>query len=421
MASSMMTSRLGMPSRYRNNLYRKQQNNNNNSNVMQPSKVQIFDKNGNDVTPLPMINPNKSNAKPQKSGSTSSQSNVSLTSSTKESSYSEYVSFFESQLTKSFSMASQMKISLSSSNGSKMPLNSIGEKQEETLSSDSENEIEDVNNNSFYLLSKDAKKKEKIDPNKRIYITLTETPTICLFDMQNKIIFADSPGAAEMQEENSRYQQVLLNKVNNDNFVEKISQTINNDPKTKDMQTDNIIKMNEQTQANVWDIYDNMKISDQQANQNDDFLDYYETPSDKNETVQSSMDNITSSLNNNAVFSESSLNQQTSVMLNTSTFGKSFFQTTDMNSGSMINSASMMISTFDGSLLNSSKNNNNDSSEKTNIPANSIASLNQENFLASLHIMECAVVSNNYFDLLVEYKDLPSLTVPKKTSPKKSN
>jgi len=67
---------------------------------------------------------------------------------------------------------------------------------------------EDVNNSSFYLLSKDAKKKEKIDPNKRVYITLTETPTICLFDMQNKIIFADSPGAAEMQEENSRYQQV---------------------------------------------------------------------------------------------------------------------------------------------------------------------------------------------------------------------
>jgi len=28
--------------------------------------------------------------------------------------------------------------------------------------------------------------------------------------MQNKIIFADSPGAAEMQEENSRYQQVKI-------------------------------------------------------------------------------------------------------------------------------------------------------------------------------------------------------------------
>jgi len=86
MATSMMTSRLGMPSsRYRNNLYRKQQlnNNNNNSNVMQPTKVQIFDKNGNDVTPLPMINPNKNNSKPQKTGSASSQSNNSLTSSTK--------------------------------------------------------------------------------------------------------------------------------------------------------------------------------------------------------------------------------------------------------------------------------------------------------------------------------------------------
>ncbi len=56
--------------------------------------------------------------------------------------------------------------------------------------------------------------------------------------------------------------------------MEKISQTINNDPKTKDMQTDTILKINEQTQANIWDIYDNMKTSEQQTNQNDDFLDY---------------------------------------------------------------------------------------------------------------------------------------------------
>jgi len=40
------------------------------------------------------------------------------------------------------------------------------------------------------------------------------------------------------------------------------------------MQTDPILRTNEQTQANVWDIYDNMKISEQQSNQNDDFLDY---------------------------------------------------------------------------------------------------------------------------------------------------
>jgi len=40
------------------------------------------------------------------------------------------------------------------------------------------------------------------------------------------------------------------------------------------MQTDDVVRVNEQTQANVWDIYDNMKISEQQNNQNDDFLDY---------------------------------------------------------------------------------------------------------------------------------------------------
>ncbi|ORX43774.1 WD40 repeat-like protein [Piromyces finnis] len=407
-SSRMVSSRINRLKQFKPTLM-----NNNNSNVMQPSKVQIFDKNGNDVTPLPMINTNKNNNKPQK-GSASSQSDISLTSSTKEPSYNEYLSYFESQLTKSFSMASQMKQSLSISTGSKMPLNSIGEKHEDALSTDSENEL-DQGESSYYLLSKDVKKKNA-NPNKRIYITLTETPTMCLFDMPNKIIFADTPGANEIQEENSRYQQLLLNKINNDNFVEKISQTINNDPKTKDMQTDNIIKTNEQTQANVWDIYDNMKITEQQNNQNDDFLDYYDTPTniDRNDTIQSSIDNITSSINTNTI-SEASLTQQSSVMLNTSTFGKSMFQTTDMTSASFNNSNSMMISTYDGSsLANTNSKSNNDSLERSYSSANSVSALNQENFLASLHVMECVVVSNNYFDLLVEYRDLPSLAGDKK-------
>jgi len=38
-------------------------------------------------------------------------------------------------------MTSQMRQSLSMSTGSKMPLNSIGEKHEDAMSSDSENEI----------------------------------------------------------------------------------------------------------------------------------------------------------------------------------------------------------------------------------------------------------------------------------------
>jgi len=420
MVSSMMTSR--MSRMYRNNMRKFASIKENNQNTGQPVKVQIFDKNGNDVTPLPMINPNKNNNKPQKNGSTSSQSDISNNSSIKEQSFTEYLSFFESQLTKSFSMMSQIRQSTSlSQTGSKMPLNSIGERHESSLSSDSENDLDEKGSNSYYLLSKDANKEKKVNPNKRVYITLIETPTICLFDMKNKIIFSDAQGASETQEENSRYQQLLLNKINNDNFVEKISQTINNDPKEKDMQTDNIIRNNEQTQANIWDIYDNMKISEQQLNQNDDFLDYYDSSTDKNDGDQISLENL-STLNNNMI-SESSLTQQSSVMLTSSTLGKSMFQT-EMNIDSMTNSNSMMTSVFDCSMLNSNSSKiNNDSMEKSNMSALTISSLNQENFLNSLHIMECAVVSNNYFDLLVEYRDLPSLVnnrKPKKKVPKKS-
>ena len=80
-----MTSRMSMmTSRYRYNRKNPFPNiKENNSLVNQPNKVQIFDKNGNDVTPLPMINPNKNAGKPQKTGSTSSQSDVSLSSLTK--------------------------------------------------------------------------------------------------------------------------------------------------------------------------------------------------------------------------------------------------------------------------------------------------------------------------------------------------
>jgi len=420
MATSMMTSRMSMmTSRYRYN--RKVPFTNvkeNNSLVNQPNKVQIFDKNGNDVTPLPMINPNKNGAKPQKTGSTSSQSDVSLSSLTKEQSYTEYISFFESQLTKSYSMMSQMRQSDSISQGSKLPAASL-ERHESALSSDSENELE-KSTSTFYLLSKDADKKTEVNPNKRIYITLTETPTICLFDMQNKTVFADIPNATEIQDENTRYQQLLLNKKNNDNFVDKISQTINDDPKEKEMQTELVIKTNEQTQANVWDIYDNMKISEQQSNQNDDFLDYYESSEDKDKP-QESMENISGALN---MVSESSLAQQSTMMLNTSTLGKSMFQT-DMNIDSVNNFNSDMVSTFDGSMSTNNQNKpNSDSSDKAMTTAISLSSLNQENIINSLHVMECAIVSNNYYDLLVEYRDLPSLKGPKKPQkkmPKKSS
>ncbi|KAG4095944.1 WD40 repeat-like protein [Neocallimastix lanati (nom. inval.)] len=419
MATSMMTSRMSMmTSRYRYNRKNPFPNiKENNSLVNQPNKVQIFDKNGNDVTPLPMINPNKNAGKPQKTGSTSSQSDVSLSSLTKEQSYTEYISFFESQLTKSYSMASQMRQSDSISQGSKMPTSL--EKHESALSSDSENEIE-KGESTFYLLSKDADKKIEVNPNKRIYITLTETPTICLFDMQNKTVFSDIPNATELQDENTRYQQLLQNKKNNDNFIDKISQTINNDPKEKEMQTELVIKTNQQTQANVWDIYDSMKMSEQQSNQNDDFLDYYESSGDK-DTNQESMENISGALN---MVSESSLTQQSTMMLNSSTLGKSMFQT-EMNSESVNNSNSVIGSTFDGSMSTNIQNKlNNDSSDKTIATAVSLSSLNQENIINSLHIMECAVVSNNYYDLLVEYRDLPSLKGPKKPqkkTPKKSS
>ncbi|ORY68141.1 WD40 repeat-like protein [Neocallimastix californiae] len=410
----MMTSRMSMmTSRYRYN--RKQPFSNikdNSTNNVQTTKVQIFDKYGNDVTPLPMINQNKNVTKNQKTGSNSSQSDASLSSSTKEQSTSDYVSYFESQLTKSYSLISQMRQSSSISQSSKMPLNSIGERHESILSSDSENELDDKNSSSFYLLSKDANKKEEINPNKRIYITLTETSTLCLFNMQNKIILSDSPDAAAIQEENTRYQQLLKNKKNNDNFVEKISQTLNYDPKEKDMQTDNIVKSSEQTQANIWDIYDSIKLSEQQANQNDDFLDYYDSPGEKSDPDPISMENLSVALNSNMI-SESSLTQQSSMMLNSSSLGKSMFQT-EMTSGSA-NSASAFVSTFDSSIMTSNPSKlTSDSTEKTNVIALSLSSLNQENLINSLHIMECVVVSNNFYDLLVEYRDMPPLIEGKK-------
>jgi len=63
-------------------------------------------------------------------------------------------------------------------------------------------------------------------------------------------------------------------------------------------------------------------------------------------------------------------------MLNTSTFGKSMFQTTDMNSGSMNNSNSMMISTYDGSMLANNNNKmNNDSVDKPYTSANTVSAV----------------------------------------------
>ena len=106
------------------------------------------------------------------------------------------------------------------------------------------------------------------------------------------------------------------------------------------------------------------------------YISYYkksDSPGEKSDPDPISMENLSVALNSNMI-SESSLTQQSSMMLNSSSLGKSMFQT-EMTSGSA-NSASAFVSTFDSSIMTSNPSKlTSDSTEKTNVIALSLSSV----------------------------------------------
>ncbi|XP_065813042.1 dynein axonemal intermediate chain 4 isoform X1 [Labrus bergylta] len=87
-------------------------------------------------------------------------------------------------------------------------------------------------------------------------VLLHETDTITLLDMPNNSVSEDAEEAEAIEKQNIQYAELCKNRLGNDKYVDRSTQTFSEAPKHKQNQCDQIVTLDEGTMATVWDIYD---------------------------------------------------------------------------------------------------------------------------------------------------------------------
>ncbi|NXC42365.1 WDR78 protein, partial [Penelope pileata] len=100
------------------------------------------------------------------------------------------------------------------------------------------------------------------DLDRRVDIYLTETETMWMLDMPPVVVSTESEDAARVLERSEIYVDICKNRPGNDRFVEKMMQTINGAAKDKEAQCDKIIMEDKGIVVISWDFYDSSDASE---------------------------------------------------------------------------------------------------------------------------------------------------------------
>jgi hypothetical protein len=99
-----------------------------------------------------------------------------------------------------------------------------------------------------------------------VHLTLAETSTICLLSIPSMCASNDSfEEVVVIKAANAKYRDAKATRQNNDNLVDKPVQTLNFQPKNKDIQATGTKFANAETMANQWSIYDDYAILEIEA------------------------------------------------------------------------------------------------------------------------------------------------------------
>nr|XP_046249819.1 dynein axonemal intermediate chain 4-like isoform X3 [Scatophagus argus] len=87
-------------------------------------------------------------------------------------------------------------------------------------------------------------------------ICLSETDPVSLLDIPNTFVSAYSDDAEAIEERNIHYAELCKNRMGNNKYVERSTQTFNRAPKDKCIQSDKIVSVDDGSTATIWAIYD---------------------------------------------------------------------------------------------------------------------------------------------------------------------
>ncbi|KAJ8376223.1 hypothetical protein SKAU_G00068030 [Synaphobranchus kaupii] len=209
--------------------------------------VQVFDDTGKAVTPHPLYHPDPGFARKQSkvfigydaSGATASD-------------------FFSTtyQTTNASSAGPFTKSVFGSSTMSRSSQSTMGSLSDETDDPSSKryisNSLSDVQVRREEV--KEQIREDMLDDVVARY--LSETDTIWLLDLPGVSVSVESEEAETVKEKNKEYTELCKNRMGNDKYVERMMQTFNGAPKTKQVQSETITMVDTGVTVTTWDMYD---------------------------------------------------------------------------------------------------------------------------------------------------------------------
>uniref|UniRef100_A0A670YHM4 Dynein axonemal intermediate chain 4 n=1 Tax=Pseudonaja textilis TaxID=8673 RepID=A0A670YHM4_PSETE len=110
----------------------------------------------------------------------------------------------------------------------------------------------------------------KHDLEKAVDILLTETETIWLFNMPTAMISSESEEAEDVRRRNIAYMELCKNRIGNDQYANRMMQTLNGAPKTKEVQCDKIVMADKgkSIMATTWDLFDSFNALEEMVSCN---------------------------------------------------------------------------------------------------------------------------------------------------------
>ncbi|KAI9217661.1 hypothetical protein BC828DRAFT_417933 [Blastocladiella britannica] len=253
------------------------------------AELRIFDEDGRDVTPLPLLAPPKPQLRQTATGSQAGESMVAgsqsmLGGSSKavpQSSALDYFASLEAQTLSQFSSVNFGKsfASFSTAGGSRMSASATDDRSEdETASVTSERSVDDDDDRPYNVGVQRGKRSgghesapaggatslggtsgsggEESDLNRVLGISLCESETITLLDLPAVTVGPDDAELDAVEAMNARYSEVLAQRASSNNFAHRATQTYNVAAKAKDVQAVLVKAAAAEVQVNEWSIHD---------------------------------------------------------------------------------------------------------------------------------------------------------------------
>eukprot|EP01135_Chromosphaera_perkinsii_P001570 Nk52_evm40s207 gene=Nk52_evmTU40s207 len=218
----------------------------------------ILDENGNDVTPLPLLNVESAAIKQQKEifgmesgmNTPSAHDGDSAFMSNTGEIFASTGPFGRSIMGTDSVTASQMS-GMSTPTGGESEVQSRAGSLEDLVDSIDKSLLRD--DEEVGLIDKELTEQEL---ESEVDIVLSETETMFFLDIKGTSVSNDSEKADEVIKANERYAQLKANKIGNDSYVDRGMQTFNNAVKNKNVYTHPIKMASVEVMATSWDIYD---------------------------------------------------------------------------------------------------------------------------------------------------------------------